>query len=161
MPTNTAEAGKTGLNDRHTKQATNIFDILSIWPILDNVCARISFRDLRNLRISSRQFSQSYETVLKHQWNINSLLKHFVGNPDRFRAAMAHHNAIISANAAFYFFYRCRCKMDCLDIYIKGDCSPAAFAQVLCDEEDYKFGPYEANRRLTLYKHVRCLDSIP
>lgn len=116
----------------------SLLGISQQWPIMDSICSGLNFRDVISLSRSSRYFSNLPETVTKTQMNINSILKHFVDDPETFRLKMAQNNAIIAGNIALHFFNRFIPLKDGMDLIVSEDDNGIDFIEFICKEEGYR-----------------------
>lgn len=86
---------------------------------------------------SSKKFSRLPERFTKVQINMNSILRHFVKDPEVFRLEMAQKNAVIVGGVASHFFNRFIPLKDDMNLIVTGSREFIAFAKYICDEEGY------------------------
>lgn len=107
--------------------------------VFDNLCTFLNPRDLFALRATTKQLSDSFDTLFKTQWNINRSLGRFSRDPVQFRSMMAKCDALISGSFALQFFARTVWMDSDLDIYIESypEVKIKTFGEYLAAEEGY------------------------
>lgn len=79
------------------------------------------------------------ETMSRTQFNINSILKHFVKDPEALRLKMAQTNAVIDGNTALHSFDRSIRLQDGMCVIVGEEDDQKAFKKFNCEEEGYTY----------------------
>ncbi|TGO49431.1 hypothetical protein BCON_0210g00110 [Botryotinia convoluta] len=117
----------------------SLLDFSQQWPIMESICSGLNFRDIVSLSRTSERVSTLPETMSRTQLNINSILKHFVKDPEALRLKMAQTNAIIVGNTALHFFNRSIRLKDGMCVIVGEEDDEKAFKKFICEEEGYKY----------------------
>jgi hypothetical protein len=105
-------------------------------PIFDAITRHINFKDLGNIRASSRDLKGGYQKVKDTQWKINTAFQKFVGKPENFRSKLHNRSCVMTGLFALNFLDRKRVSNK-LDLIVS--CSPRGdrVMDYLVTEEKY------------------------
>ncbi|KAE9571039.1 hypothetical protein CGMCC3_g12971 [Colletotrichum fructicola] len=116
---------KTILNPRHR------------YPVVESVLHHLNVSDVLSLRTVCRAFDWIPAHLAATFFNLNSHLKGFVLEPNRFRQHMRDCDAIISRGFALNFFVRGCSQVLYLDVFVENGQKAERFEKHVTEEEDY------------------------
>jgi len=143
-------------------------------PVREAFACHLSTVDLLQL---ARTCYLARDTINKLQWNINSKLRAFLGDPIAFRSRLAQCNALISGSFALQFLERVVWPESDLDIFVEDGPGSLSLCDYLSNEEGYSRGKDKGRigyididlkmvRRYTLYytchlHNTLCMTILP
>ncbi|KAF7881980.1 uncharacterized protein EAF02_006668 [Botrytis sinoallii] len=123
-----ARAGKTMDMSMALKESPpSLLDLSQHWPMMESICSGMNFHDIVSLSRTSKRFSSLPETMSKTQLNIDSILQHFVKDPEALRLKMAQTNK------------RSIRLKDGMCVIVGEEDDEKAFKKFICEEEGYKY----------------------
>lgn len=97
----------------------NFWDVFSSGPVLDNLGKHLGIEDIVNLSRTCRELSGIYHEFLPLKWDVDRLLRRFVGKPKMLRKQMGLAEALITGSFALEFFDNASWHAPNLDIVVK------------------------------------------
>ncbi|KAH0421637.1 hypothetical protein CcaCcLH18_13316 [Colletotrichum camelliae] len=123
--------------DGHVTNLETLLDPRHRYPVVESVLHHLNVSDMLSLHMVCKAFDWIPAHLAATFFNINSHLKGFVLEPNRFRQYMRDCDAIISRGFALNFFVRGCSQVMYLDVFVEYGQKAESFEQYVTEEEYY------------------------
>ncbi|KAF6793755.1 hypothetical protein CMUS01_16066 [Colletotrichum musicola] len=127
----------SAIADSHVTNLKTLLDPRHRYPVVESALQHLNVSDMLSLRMVCKAFDWLPAHLAATFFNLNSHLKGFVLEPNRFRQHMRDCDAIISRGFALNFFVRGCSQVLYLDVFVENGQKAEIFEKHLMEEEGY------------------------
>lgn len=127
----------SAIADGHVTNLKTLLDPRHRYPVVQSVLHHLNVSNMLSLRMVCKAFDWIPAHLAATNFNLNSHLKGFVLEPNRFRQHMRDCDAFISRGFALNFFVRGCLQVLYLDVFVENGQKAESFEQHVTEEEGY------------------------